>query len=269
VLLSLTSVLGGLAAVEAVRRLDEPGAPRPAGEVLFDADVARRGLSAYAEVIHPERITVVDDPVLGARRQVMRFTVHDDDTGPTENPRAQVETPRMFRDGDEVWVGWSTLFPADWPERLPPGGDAWLTLSEFHGPPYDGAAPVKLGMRSGTDAVTWQRTASHGWDIPWESGPIRKEHWYDHVLHVKLSGDAATGFVELFVDAGEGWQQQALGGAARLHMRTLEEANGAAANYHKLALYRLRGLYPVLTVFHAEHRVATSFDAAAPRSHAP
>ncbi len=242
-------------------------APVPDSALLFDADVAHNGLSAYAHVIHGERISVVDDPVLGDVRKVMRFTVQDGDIGPTQNPRAQVETPKMLRGGDEFWVGWSTLFPTDWPDRLPSGGESWITLSELYGPPYAGAAPVKLGMRSGAAALTWQRNSEYGWDIPWELGPIQKNRWYDQVLRVKLSSDPKVGFVELYVNTGGGWQQQTLGGSARLHMRTMDSSNGGGPNYHKLALYRKRGMYPVLTVFHAEHRVGTSFDAVAPNSY--
>ena len=247
---------------------EERGSQIGRGDLLFDADVGHNDLSAYAEVIHGERITVVDDPVLGAERKVMRFTVTDDDVGPTEDPRAQVETPALFRDGDEVWVGWSTLFPDDWPSQLPSGGSAWLTLSELYGPPFAGAAPVKIGMRSGAPALSWQRNSSYDWDVAWEHGPVLRETWYDQVLRVKLSDDPAVGFVEFYLDTGSGWEQQSLGGRDRLYMRTLDDANGGGANYHKLALYRQRGLFPTLTVYHAEHRMGGSFAAVAPRSHA-
>ena len=241
--------------------------PRRPEDLLFDADVEHRGLSAYAEVIHGERISVVDDPVLGDRRQVMRFTVQDGDTGPTADPRAQVETPEVFEEGDELWIGWSTLFPSGWPDRLPAGGTSWLTLSELYGPPYAGAAPVKLGMRSGVDALSWQRNGTYGWDVPWEVGPLRTDHWYDQVLHVRLSSDGGSGFVELYLDTGDGWEQQTLAGELRLRTATLDGSNDAGPNHHKLALYRKRGLFPVLTVYHAEHRVGTTFDAVAPRTY--
>jgi len=248
-------------------RSAEESPERRASDVLFDADVEHHGLSAYAHVIHGERISIVDDPVLGGQRKVMKFTVEDGDTGPTANPRAQVETPKTFRDGDELWIGWSTLFPSSWPDRLPAGGQSWLTLSELYGPPYSGAAPVKLGMRSGARALTWQRNDSYGWDIPWERGPLLENRWYDQVLHVRLSHDAGTGFVEYFLNTGDGWQQQQLAGTSRLRMATLDGSNGDGPNYHKLALYRLRGMFPVLTVYHAEHRVGRTFDAVAPASY--
>lgn len=237
-----------------------------AGGVLFDADVARRGLDAYAHVIHRERIAVVDDPVLGSRRKVLRFSVRDGDTGPTGDPRAQVETARSYREGDDIWIGWSTLFPDDWPDALPPGGDTWVTLAEVYGPPYSGAAPVKLGMRSGVPALSIQRNGTYGWDLPWEQGPIRKGRWYDVVLHERLSRDPELGFVELWVDVGAGWRQQLLAGRPRLVMQTLPDDTSGPA-YSSLKLYRSRGMYERMTVYHAEHRVGTSFDAVAPDSY--
>jgi hypothetical protein len=87
-----------------IRAADDAPASR-SEDLLFDADVEHRGLSAYAHVIHGERIAVVDDPVLGSRRKVMQFTVEDGDIGPTADPRAQVETPKAFHDGDELWIG--------------------------------------------------------------------------------------------------------------------------------------------------------------------
>lgn len=266
-LLSAATALTVLAGTGCTPPVD--AAPVNEGQLRFDADVARSGLSAYANVIHGERIAIVDDPVLGNTRKVMRFTVHDDDIGPTANPRAQVETPTLFREGDEAWIGWSTLFPSDWPRRLPSDGKAWITLSEVYGPPYAGASPVKLGMRSGVDALTWQRNGTYAWDVPWERETIVKNRWYDQVLHVKFSQDPDVGFVELWVNTGEGWEQQLLRGDPRLVMQTLDASNAGGPNYHKLSLYRQRGLYPVLTVFHAEHRVGNSFDAVAPDSHSP
>ena len=35
----------------------------------------------------------------------------DSDIGPTENPRATVATPPDLASGEDVWMGWSTLFP--------------------------------------------------------------------------------------------------------------------------------------------------------------
>ena len=54
----------------------------------------------------------MDDPVLGAARKVARFTVDDEDTGPTENPAgADRDVSSTLSAGGEYWLGWSTLFP--------------------------------------------------------------------------------------------------------------------------------------------------------------
>jgi len=66
-----------------------------AGTVLFDSNFASGTLNAYPLSIHPERIAIGDDPILGAARKVITMTVLDSDTGPTENPRAQLEAPRI------------------------------------------------------------------------------------------------------------------------------------------------------------------------------
>lgn len=237
------------------------------GALLFDADVAHRGLSAYASVTHPEDITIVNDPILGTRRKVMKFTVQDSDIGPTANPRAQVETAQVFGTGSDIYIGWSTLFPSSWPDALPGGGQSWLTLEEVYGPPWAGASPVKIGMRSGAPALTFQRNSSYGWDVPWEQGPIVKNRWYDFVIHERLSSDARIGSVEFWTSTGAGWKQQLLGAQTKLFMRTLDSSNDRGPNYSALKLYRLRGMYDVLTVFHAGHRVGTSFDVVAPHSY--
>ena len=241
--------------------------PPPTGTLLFNADVAHRGLGAYAAVIHPERISVVDDPVLGASRKVMKFTVYDSDTGPTDNPRAQVETAKSWGEGADIYVGWSTLFPTGWPAQLAPGGATWITLEEVYGEPYAGASPVKLGMRSGTPALTIQRNTSYNWDIPWEKGPIQDNRWYDFVLHEKLSQDPSVGFVEMWMNTGAGYQRQSLLGQDTLHMKTLDGANNGGLNYSALKLYRQKGMFDVLTVYQAEHKVGTTFDVVAPHSY--
>lgn len=243
------------------------GGGTPTGQVLFDANVAQAGLGNYAATQNPNRITIVNDPILGASRKVMNFTVFNTDDQLTGNPRAQVETEHMFNAGDEIWVGWCTLFPSSFPDSLPPGGASWLTFAEVYGPPYDGASPVKFGMRSGQQALTWQRNDTYAWDIPWEKGPIQKNIWYDFVVHELLSTNGAVGFAEVYLNTGSGWVQQQLLGQSRLYMSTLDASNSGGANYHKLALYYQSGMYTQLTLYHGEHRVGTSFDVVDPHSY--
>jgi hypothetical protein len=232
----------------------------------YDRAARQQWLSPYVHVIHLERISVVNDPVLGARRKVGKFTVYDSDLGPTENPRAQVETRADLTLGTEFWAGWSTLFPSDWPKMLPCGVGGWLTFESVYGPPYEDSSPVHLGMRGCSGNIVLQRNVTYGWDVPWEM-PIPRGSWIDFVIHEKLSTDPAVGFVELYVNSGTGWRQQELGGKLRLYMRTLDGSNDAGPNSMRLELYRLRNMFPTLTLYHADHKIGASFAAVAPRSY--
>jgi hypothetical protein len=237
------------------------------GTVLWSADYATKGLSAYTTVIHPERISIVNDPILGTARKVARLTVYDTDTGPTENPRAQMEGPYILEEGREFWVGWSTLFPSDWPAQLPCGVGAWLTFVSTYGPPHAGAGPAKFGQVGCSANVDFNRNETYNYDLPW-STPVVRNRWMDFVVHQKMSQDPAVGFMEIYLNTGSGWQQQTFAnGQKRLYYKTMDSSNNGGPNNHRLSLYRMKGMYSVMTLYHADHRIGTSFDAVAPTSY--
>ena len=67
-----------------------------------------------------------------------KFTVHDDDVSPctpTDNPRAQLDGDRVFSEGIERYIGWSTHFPGDFP-YIP--GTGWFASMSLFGPPLQG-----------------------------------------------------------------------------------------------------------------------------------
>jgi hypothetical protein len=203
----------------------------------------------------------MDDPILGAGRKVARFSVYNSDTGPTENPRAQIESPSKIVNGGEYYVGWSTMFPTDFP-TLPSGG--WLTLASVYGPPFNGAGP--LGARINGNMVRFDRNATYGYDVPWQT-PIVRGKWMDFVYHFKMSGDPNVGFMEIFLNTGNGWQQQTLKGQKRLYMKTYDSSNGGGPNNFRVNNYRKVGMFNQVTLYHAAPKVGTSFEAAAPRSY--
>ncbi len=83
---------------------DLSGTGTTAGKVVFDGDFdgGTKGYEKFPDRIHAERITRVDDPngvidpATGAVRKVLRFKVHEGDIGPTENPRAQLQTSQFW-----------------------------------------------------------------------------------------------------------------------------------------------------------------------------
>lgn len=237
-------------------------ADTPAG-VIFQAEFTCRGLANYDALVNPERIALVDDPT-GIKRKVARFRVRDDDIGPTPNPRAQIESPPVLQEGRDYWFGHSTYFPTTFPKTLPRGG--WIAFGGFYGPPSIGSGPVGLGVEGEANQLRWQRNETYDYDLAWRT-PLVRRQWYDFVWHVKLSGDERVGFVEMWMNTGDGWERQRLRGRKRLYMQTLDASNGEGPNDHRLSLYRKRGMFPVLTVFHAAHRIGTSFGAVAPRTY--
>jgi hypothetical protein len=50
-------------------------------------------------------------------------------------------------------------------------------------------------------------------------------------------------------------------------MQTVDGSNGAGPNYSKLQLYYNDDAWPEATVYFADHRIGTTFDAVAPRSY--
>lgn len=245
-------------------------------KLLFASSFAN-GLTEFPERINRERIAVVDDPVLGRRRKVLRFRVYNGDTAPTANPRAQLETPYDFRPGDDRYMGFSYRFGPAFPTRLP--SRAWVTLGSIaYGPPFAGAAPVSIRVQNhvGSDGraeLRWQRNATYEYDIPWAGPRIAdvRGRWIDFVIRTRLSRDPRRGFVELWMNTGSGWARQRLHGRRRLHMRTYDDSNGGGPNNSRVSLYYRRDIPGPLTVFHGPVKIARAgpgaFQAVAPRSH--
>lgn len=230
----------------------------------FDAAFAQRGLDAYNVTIHPERVTLVDDPVLGPDRVVARLSVLDTDTGPTENPRAQLEPRSTLREGTEAWFGWALYLPGDW-QVLPPLG--WVTFASIYGPPSNGSGPLRIGIEGSGDVIAWHRDIATSFDSPW-SMPVVRGQWMDFAMHVKMSASATIGFVELWLNLSAGWEIQTLtGGVTRLPMATLGPANGGGANAARISAYRKVGMFPEMTCYFGGHRIGSSLAAVDPRSY--
>ncbi len=252
-----------------------PRDPTPSSRLLFAANFGD-GLGEFPIQIHPERISVVDDPVLGAARKVLKFRVFNSDTGPTENPRGQLETPFDFEEGDDRYVGFAYRFGEDFPTELP--RLAWVALgSVAYGPPNEGAGPVSMRVQNDVDGggaeLRWQRNETYDFDIPWVGPKIAdvEGRWVDLVIRTKLHSDPKVGFVELWMNTGSGWQQQRLHGRTRLYMQTYDASNGGGPNNSRLALYYRNDIEGPLTVYHGAARIASAgpdaFASVAPRSY--
>lgn len=253
--------------------LPAAAAPARPPATIFSSDFTS-GLSDYRYTTHANRIKVVNDPVLGASRKVLRFRVRKADTGPTRNPRAQIETAYNFTHGQDRYFGFSVYFPSGFPTRLP--SRSWVALgSQAYGPPYDGAGGMTLRVQetNGRAELRWQRNETYDWDIAWRGPEIEdvRSRWIDFIQRIRLHRNPRVGFVELWMNTGGGWKSQKLKGRNRLYMRTYDSANGGGANNSRLSLYHDRRIRGPLTIYHGPHRIAEAggggFDAVAPRSY--
>jgi hypothetical protein len=246
---------------------------KPIAVPFFDAGLDKRGdLSAYAQtpgnpysamVIDPSRISVVNDPVYGAKRKAMLMDVRtQDNAGLTENPRAQVQTPMSYVAGQTVYVGFSVRFTQSlW--------TYFLTFSELYGAPYTGTSPFRLALQ-GSNLVA--SATDHGKQLNLWQEPMEAGIWYDFVYSEVLSTDASAGKVQVWLrKQGEKDYTPVLGPTS---LATLTAANFKGPNYHKLACYYDKSnTYSDATkktkieevkMYLAAHKVGSSFDLVAP-----
>jgi hypothetical protein len=191
----------------------------------------------------------------------MRLRVLDGDVNPctyTENPRAQVEKAGLFAEGAERWIGHSTFFPANFPSI---GTSHWLIFSSYgFRAPYDGSAPGKFRVRSGTsDVIEYGRDERTNHDAIWRSA-ITKGAWTDLVVHIKFSTNSSVGFVEIYKN---GVKQTMTNGSTRVYYATLKPTQTGAGSWN-LSHYRSRGAAPDVTLWHDETKVGTSYAEVAP-----
>jgi len=235
---------------------------------LFDADLDKKGsLIAYAKtlgattamVISPDRISIVNDPVYGIKRKVMLMDVRPEDTGNvTANPRAQVQTPMQYTEGQDVWIGFSVYFPKTlW--------TYFLTFSELYGAPYKGSSPFRLAIQESNIIIDYNGATQ--WKKPMQAGV-----WYDFVYHEVLSKNASIGKGQVYMrEQGKTNYTEVL---PLTSMATITSANLTGPQYHKLACYYDKThtftdatkstRVDRVQVYFANHKVGNNFKEVAP-----
>lgn len=273
-----------------------PVPPPVSGVVVFDG-AFHKGALGYENFpgrIHPERIRRVDDPrgVIDPRtgqvRKVLKFKVFEGDIGPTENPRAQIETPAFWPLNTTYFVGHSLMYAENWPQKLMDrawvangGGGPW-------GPPFDGPGPsgTRLESSIGRRVQRLNRSNSINWpagsrpDVAY-SGELAYDIrgiWRDRVLEYR-TGSAVNdmkGYVRLWENTGKGWvprtfYRDTARATTRLAISNPDSSNrDMRKGRSSLSLYYRRHRYGSdgsLTLFHGHFQIGTSFSAVMPRSY--
>jgi hypothetical protein len=221
------------------------------GIVTWAGDFETGGLSQWQWVLaeSADRLRTVTSPVRQGS-YAARFEVHDSDHPGSANPRAQLNSAPMHREGDERYIGWSTYFPSDFPS-IPSG--AWFVFFQFHGEPYNGSPRLGFGV-SPDGRIELRRDAVYNYDRVW-SQPQQRGRWTDFTVRVKWSKDPSVGFVELWVD---GARQTFSNGQTRLAMATIQSDQTGVENI--ATNYRKRGAIPgEVTLLHDAVKVGTSY----------
>ena len=139
----------------------------------------------------------------------------------------------QYHEGDDIFVGWSTLFPNDFGQS-----DSWQVFTQFHHTGCCGSPPLEFDVTKEQLQFVLQKEGVFDETVLW-SAPLVRGKWHDFVVHVKWSTDATIGFVELWYEGA-----QVL---AKTPARTLF-SDGAA--YLKQGYYRDAAIAWVGTLYH-------------------
>lgn len=236
-------------------------APTDTPDLIWSSDFETGDLGEWSSVqACPGGVTVVTSPVRSGHHAA-RFSVADDDTNakcaavPTDNPRAQLVGPfGLFKPGDDVYVGFSTFFPSDFP-TIPANG--WLMFHEDYGPPFNGSPTMELDV-FGDRLGMWSEQNGVEKQIWLASDAIHKgTAWEDIVLHILWSTDPTVGFVEIWLD---GVQQTFQDGQQREHLATFVPTVNGLLDSVYMNEYRKAGVdLGTVVLYHDDIRVGRTY----------
>lgn len=203
-------------------------------------------------MISPDRLQVVDAPNRPGRHALRAEVRKGDDPINASGNRNELVRYDGASEGRELYYGWSTLWPADYP--LTP---TWQVFIQWHHPGNNGAPPVRfvMGCSVGDCGRPLPDTLFFIVDgqTMWQMAPVTRGAWHDFVLHIRWSADPGVGFVELWYDG-----QQVV---PKRFVRTLYSS--ADTNYLKMGLYRDEATDPTQVLFHDGVIQATTYEEAA------
>lgn len=229
-------LVGAPMRAEALSAADAPY-PSPRPGVLFEADFRRRGLAQFAE-FHPRSLTsavdlgTVGDP-LDAGRTVAWFDSHRKLNVGTSYPRSIASTPKFLERDDQMWAS-TEVMVASKGTAMSEHNDWLQLLAGAYGAPYGGPAPVGVSIvrqRSGRIHVN----ACSDYDLLRDEIEFPMDEWVKIAVNFKLDYD---GWLELYLDRGDGWENIPLGGRRRHPLDTLRRGcNDGGANDARVGVY--------------------------------
>ncbi|MBD2765507.1 hypothetical protein IEE91_09960 [Kocuria sp. cx-455] len=252
---------------------DEPAEQDLAADRLFDANINERGLSGYAKLIPEDNreglgYHLVPDPV-GGGRQVARFTSLPELTLGNEFPRSMVETEPIIKaaahgnDNDVYFNGFSFyVLDDDFTEQT------WITLyTGGYGPPSNGPSFLGIMLVKHPDGGLMFRMGDEprllGTDARIPTG-----QWVGVIQAYKYAYASNGGWVEMWLNTGDAWQQLRINGETRPNLDIMRpnvtdgwyKDPSVPASFSRIGVYGNKSY----EAFFATHRIARTFDAADP-----
>lgn len=256
---------------------------------------------AYASIVNDPG-GVIDTRTGLLRRVIQMATLNSARTASgavDSGARCQLETWAQWTENVERWEGFALRFPNSFPKSKTIGS-GWHVVHGSYGTNPSGNSPLRFDlMKRGTNAdgssgiqLMMMRSHDYGFEVPWVlrvGGANRtidsiRNTWIDIVLRHKFggwSGGLSGGFLEIYVNAGNGWERQPFTATTTYHATTADgfrmyyktsdpATNGtppfdtSIRNYYQYDSYG--GVTPV--IFHGVHRIDTAFSEVNPFSHA-
>jgi hypothetical protein len=250
--------------------------------VLFRGDFERGDRSPF-ERYHavpstPPRIEVVSKPVADGLntqgRLAARIEVRPGDNGRMLDPvtgrqvgshayreRAELAQVSPFpgrtyvREGDELWLGWQTMFPRNQWNGVDRRGGGTIFLQYHHvdlrANSFNGSPPLMFFANRDSISVTQceRYMCPESSIVTRHREPLRYDHWYTFVVHMIHSSDPRKGLLEVWVD-----------GEKRVSVRTALLFGPNFANYMLTGQYR-RPNSPATSVMYADNYVVATTEA--------
>lgn len=205
----------------------------------------------WNEVASPDRLSVVQDPVMEGRYALKATVVPGDLVA--NGARAEVvlagTRANYAYEGDELWYKWGTYFPADWEQEA-----KWHVFTQWHQSLDYGMGSPPVAFCIDKYGYMYLTRMSGYYDSlqQWDAGtlwraPLIKGRWIEFVMHIKWSRDWNVGFIELWVD-----------GVQVVPKTFTANLDSDGMVYMKQGLYRDRTTSITQTVYHDGMIVATT-----------
>ena len=170
-------------------------------EPLWSGDFETGDLSQWSPKLDvmagtTDRLVVVDEPVREGRH-ALRATVKYGDLVSLGSRAEVVLAEPKFREGDERWFHWYTLFPPEFATS-----PSWMVFTQWH----SNAVSVPLAFSLHGEVLSFRLMGlEYDQAGQWDKGtlwkaPLQRGKWNEYLLHAKFSARSDVGFVELWVD---------------------------------------------------------------------